>query len=93
MTSLLFKVELEPDTFNRGGIFSFQAYALMNEREQAIKWLDVTADDGFPCYPLFEKDANLDNLRQDARFVRFLAKQRESSGSITRQFCEDRSSD
>ena len=64
MTSLLFKVELEPDTFNRGGIFSFQAYALMNEREQAIKWLDVTADDGFPCYPLFEKDANLDNLRQ-----------------------------
>jgi serine/threonine protein kinase/Tfp pilus assembly protein PilF len=53
------------------------AYALMNKPEQAIKWLDVTADDGFPCYPLFERDANLDNLRQDARFVAFLAKQRE----------------
>jgi tetratricopeptide (TPR) repeat protein len=53
------------------------AYALMNKPEQAIKWLEVTADDGFPCYPLFERDANLDNLRQDARFVTFLAKQRQ----------------
>jgi adenylate cyclase len=53
------------------------AYALMNKPEQAIKWLEVAAEDGFPCYPLFEKDANLDNLRQDARFVTFLAKQRQ----------------
>ncbi|MCM3900973.1 MAG: protein kinase [Pyrinomonadaceae bacterium] len=53
------------------------AYALMNKPEQAIKWLQVTADDGFPCYPLFERDTNLDNLRQDARFITFLAKQRQ----------------
>ena len=53
------------------------AYALMNKPEQAIKWLQVAADDGFPCYPLFERDTNLDNLRQDARFVTFLAKQRQ----------------
>ncbi len=50
------------------------AYALMNKPEQAIKWLEAAAEDGFPCYPLFERDANLDNLRQDARFVTFLAK-------------------
>jgi TolB-like protein/DNA-binding winged helix-turn-helix (wHTH) protein/Flp pilus assembly protein TadD len=50
------------------------AYALMNKPEQAIKWLEAAADDGFPCYPLFEKDANLSNLRQDARFATFLAK-------------------
>jgi len=53
------------------------AYALMNKREQAIKWLEMAAEDGFPCYPLFEKDTNLDSLRQDARFVTFLAKQRQ----------------
>jgi TolB-like protein/DNA-binding winged helix-turn-helix (wHTH) protein len=52
------------------------AYALMHKPEQAIKWLEAAADVGFPCYPLFERDANLDNLRQDARFVAFLAKQR-----------------
>lgn len=53
------------------------AYALMNKPKQAVKWLEVAADDGFPCYPLFERDANLDNLRQDARFVTFLANQKQ----------------
>ncbi|MCA1616472.1 MAG: tetratricopeptide repeat protein, partial [Acidobacteria bacterium] len=52
------------------------AYARMNKPEQAIRWLEVAAEDGFPCYPLFEKDINLDNLRRDARFVSFLEKQR-----------------
>ena len=53
------------------------AYALMNKPEQAIKWLDAVAEDGFPCYPLFEKDPNLNNLRQDARFVAFLERQKQ----------------
>jgi tetratricopeptide (TPR) repeat protein len=53
------------------------AYALMNKPEPAIKWLEAAAEDGFPCYPLFERDANLDNLRSDARFVTFLAKQKQ----------------
>ncbi len=53
------------------------AYAHMNKPAEAMKWLEVAAEDGFPCYPLFEKDPNLNNLRQDARFVRFLAKVRQ----------------
>ncbi len=53
------------------------AYALMNKHEQAIEWLQRTADDGFPCYPLFERDPNLNNLRQDTRFIAFMAKLKE----------------
>ena len=53
------------------------AYALMNKPEPAIKWLETAADGGFPCYPLFEKDQNLNNLRQDARFKTFLEKQKQ----------------
>lgn len=53
------------------------AYALMNKPDEAIKWLEAAAEDGFPCYPLFEKDSNLDKLRQDARFVAFLSKQKQ----------------
>jgi serine/threonine protein kinase/tetratricopeptide (TPR) repeat protein len=53
------------------------AYALMNQPEPAMKWLQVTADEGFPCYPLFEGDANLVNLRKDPRFVAFLANQKQ----------------
>jgi TolB-like protein/lipopolysaccharide biosynthesis regulator YciM len=50
------------------------AYALMNKPAQAIKWLEAAADDGFPCYPLFDRDTNLDSLRQDERFVTLLIK-------------------
>lgn len=53
------------------------AYALMNKAEQAIKWLQNAADDGFPCYPLFQNDANLNNLRRDERFIAFMAKQKQ----------------
>jgi len=53
------------------------AYALMNQPERAMKWLQVTADEGFPCYPLFEGDANLDNLREDVRFISFMATQKQ----------------
>ena len=52
------------------------AYALMKRPEEAMKWLEVAAQDGFPCYPLFEKDPNLDNLRQTTRFSEFMERQR-----------------
>src|SRR5262249_7200556 len=48
------------------------AYALMNNHEQAIRWLRSAAEDGFPCYPMFENDSDLDNLRSDPRFVSFM---------------------
>ena len=50
------------------------AYALLKESEQAVHWLDFAAMDGFPCYPLFEDDLNLTNIRDDARFVEFMTK-------------------
>jgi hypothetical protein len=53
------------------------AHALMNEPEQAMKWLQVTADEGFPNYPLFEGDTQLDNLRKDPRFIAFMAQQNQ----------------
>jgi tetratricopeptide (TPR) repeat protein len=53
------------------------AYSLMHRPEEALKWLEVTADEGFPCYPLFEGDSNLDNLRKDPRFISFMTKQKQ----------------
>jgi TolB-like protein/Tfp pilus assembly protein PilF len=53
------------------------AYAIMNKHEQAIFWLERAAETGFPCYPSFEKDSNLKNLRGDARFQAFLSKVKE----------------
>jgi tetratricopeptide (TPR) repeat protein len=53
------------------------AYALMNRPDPALKWLLVTADEGFPCYPLFEGDTNLDSLRKDPRFISFMANMKQ----------------
>jgi len=50
------------------------AFALMNKAEQAVEWLEFAAKDGFPCYPLFVNDPNLDHIRNDARYINFMAK-------------------
>jgi TolB-like protein/DNA-binding winged helix-turn-helix (wHTH) protein/tetratricopeptide (TPR) repeat protein len=52
------------------------AYALLNRPEKALRYLQIAADDGFPCYPLFEHDSNLDNLRKNAQFLAFMAEQK-----------------
>ena len=43
-------------------------YAVLNEPAKAVRWLEVAADDGFPCYTYFELDPNLDGIRADSRF-------------------------
>lgn len=53
------------------------AYSLMNKPQVAMTWLERAADEGFPCYPLFEMDPNLNNLRQNPRFIKFMAAQRK----------------
>jgi TolB-like protein/tetratricopeptide (TPR) repeat protein len=50
------------------------AFALIHKPEQATKWLEAAAADGFPCYPLFATDHNLDNLRSNPGFQEFLEK-------------------
>jgi serine/threonine protein kinase/lipopolysaccharide biosynthesis regulator YciM len=50
------------------------AYSAMKKAEDAIYWLQAAADDGFPCYPLFERDPFLDNIRKDPRFIALMAK-------------------
>jgi DNA-binding winged helix-turn-helix (wHTH) protein/tetratricopeptide (TPR) repeat protein len=44
-------------------------YAALQEPAEAVNWIEAAADDGFPCYPCFERDPNLDSLRGYSRFV------------------------
>jgi serine/threonine protein kinase len=53
------------------------AYALLGKRKEALSWLERTADDGMPCYPLFEKDPFLDKLRGDPEFQAFLLRMKD----------------
>jgi len=52
-------------------------YSLINKSDQAIKWLQAAADDGFRCYPLFEVDPFLDLLRKDSRFTTLMMRLKE----------------
>ncbi len=60
--------------FHHTAYYIGSAYALMKKPEAAVKWLQMAAEDGFPCYPLFEKDSSLDPVRGDRRFVEFMAR-------------------
>lgn len=53
------------------------AYALLGKTAPALQWLETAAQDGLPCYPLFEKDPNLDRIRRDPGFIAFLARERQ----------------
>lgn len=63
--------------FHHTGYAIASAYALLNKPGPAVDWLQDAADDGFPCYPLFEKDPNLNNLRKDPRFMKLMARLKE----------------
>jgi serine/threonine-protein kinase len=44
------------------------AWALMNQRDSAVTWLERTADDGMPSYSLFLNDPTLESLRGVPRY-------------------------
>jgi TolB-like protein/Flp pilus assembly protein TadD len=48
------------------------SYALMGNSKAAVEWLKKAAEHGFPCYPLFNKDPNLKNIRNDPAFISFM---------------------
>ena len=58
--------------FHHAGYNIACAYALSGKRREALAWLRKTSDGGMPCYPLFEKDPFLNNLRGDPAFEAFM---------------------
>jgi TolB-like protein len=52
------------------------AWGWLGDKPKAVEWLRQAAAEGFPCYPYYEGDPNLEPLRQDAAFVAFMAELR-----------------
>jgi DNA-binding winged helix-turn-helix (wHTH) protein/Tfp pilus assembly protein PilF len=62
--------------------FAGSAWARMGRANEAVVSLREAAETGFPCYPLFATDSNLDRIRQDPVFQAFLADMRKQSDSL-----------
>jgi tetratricopeptide (TPR) repeat protein len=43
-------------------------YSILGDLDKAMAWLERTADTGNPCWPFFQIDPYLENLRRDDRF-------------------------
>jgi hypothetical protein len=48
-------------------------YAVLQETEKAMAWLERSVDTGNPCWPFFRVDPHLENLRQQTAFTRLVA--------------------
>jgi DNA-binding winged helix-turn-helix (wHTH) protein/Tfp pilus assembly protein PilF len=44
-------------------------YTALGRPDEAVRWLEAAADDGFPCYTYFEADPNLKPLHNDPCFT------------------------
>jgi tetratricopeptide (TPR) repeat protein len=49
------------------------AYVMLKKPDEAVSYLQMAADDGFPCYPLFEGDELLKDLNKNPRYIALLA--------------------
>ena len=63
--------------------FAAAAMARMRQAQEAVRWLREASATGFPCYALFEIDANLDPIRQDPAFQSFMEEAGKASLALT----------
>ncbi len=61
-------------------------YALEGKSVEAVKWLREANATGFQCYPLFERDAYLNRIRQTPEFIQFMAEMKAQNERYRREF-------
>jgi TolB-like protein/Tfp pilus assembly protein PilF len=70
--------------------FAAAASARMRRAKEAVDWLRVAAETGFPCYPLVAGDANLDPIRAEPLFQEFMADLQKRSASLRKAMLPER---
>jgi len=70
------------NTSHHSAYFAAIASARMRHVEEAVQWLREASETGFPCYSLFERDPNLDPIRREPDFQRFMAEMSKRSASL-----------
>jgi len=63
-------------------------YALEGKSVEAVKWLREAAATGLSVYPLFERDAYLNRIRQAPEFIQFMAEMKAQNERYRREFAQ-----
>lgn len=75
---LLHKTEkeiVEKNVSDGEGIYKVvQVFAVLGEKETALKLFEKAVNTGFYCYPYFQNDPLIDNLRNESKFAEILIK-------------------
>ena len=61
-------------------------YALEGKSAEAVKWLREASANGFPSYPLFERDAYLNKIRPAPEFIQFMTEMKAQNELYKREF-------
>jgi TolB-like protein/Tfp pilus assembly protein PilF len=75
-----------PNVFGHAHHFYNQiacVYSVLGDLDKAMAWLERTADSGNPCWPFFQIDPYLENLRRDGRFWDLVARLERKYSALT----------
>lgn len=61
-------------------------YALLKDKESALRMLNKAVDNGYFNYPLFQRETHLDSLRQDVRFQQLLNRVKDKHMTFKQQY-------
>jgi tetratricopeptide (TPR) repeat protein len=59
-------------------------YARLGKKAEAVKWLEQTAENGMPNYPLFRNDVNLRSLQGDPTYESFMTRLQQQYAEFQR---------
>ena len=78
------------DPFYHHATYDFACiYALQGKSAEAVKWLRESVASGFEAFPLFQRDAYLNRIRQAPEFIQFLSEIEERHEKYIREFAEE----
>jgi tetratricopeptide (TPR) repeat protein len=72
--TILSKQPIQDPNYHHATFGIAAIYALEGKSAEAVKWLQKTADSGYPIYPRFQTDTYLDRIRQTPEFIEFMSR-------------------
>jgi serine/threonine-protein kinase len=85
---ILSRHPVKDPTYHHAAYDIARIYALEGKNVEAVKWLREANATGFQPYPLFERDAYLNRIRQAPEFIQLMAVMKAQNERYKREFAQ-----